>query len=148
MRHTDPNEPLGPDSFGGDEYTDEMSDEQIEFMWRANRKHAEEVKTASREALVAAAQQFFSEYDGEPHAVRAVRYEAALFESEDDRGVRSHINYRVRLVLVADAVVTADELGVLSDGASILDDVLLKHGWAIPVEGALVVTRDGVEVKQ
>lgn len=140
----------GPDDFGGDEYADaplaDPTPAEIDAFTRSERAHAEALENAAREALIAAAHRFFAEYDGATPAIRAVRFEARLHEYDDDHGARSRVECRVRLVLAADAVVAADELITIGEGAASLDDVVDTHGWAIPVDGAIVVTRDGTEV--
>ncbi len=156
--------PFGPDDFGGDEYRDHDAEEDafnyalglsgethamaIGFQ-RAEAAIARARIVEARDELAAVTREFLCDNDQKSRPVlRGVRFAARLCETdEDDRGIRMSVDWRVALVFNDGASLEADGLASLAHEVGDLEDAVRRLGaLAVPMDGSLLITLDGLEV--
>jgi hypothetical protein len=148
MATYNPDEPLGPDSFGGDEYaSDEPTPEQDaaaeRMLARIELSHAQAQEREALDKLTEAARAILAAFP----CVESVTIACDLCEVDEDRGSRMYTAEKVNVAIAPGAVLDSSEIESLASDAESLRDA--SRGLASRAglnDRALTVTRDDAVV--
>lgn len=128
-----PDEPLGPDSFGGDEA----------MLARIELSHAQAQEREALDTLTDAARAILTAF---PY-VESITIACDLCEVDEDRGSRMYTSEKVSVVIAPGAVLDSSEIeGLASDTESLRDASRGLASRAGLNDRTLTVTRDGAVV--